>query len=71
MDCWGEWVYSKCKKGDPVGKLHRTQALRCRSAWEPYAMITSCETWDWRLNLSERDLWKKDLPLDGPAGQGV
>uniref|UniRef100_A0A7M4FCI4 Kinesin-like protein n=1 Tax=Crocodylus porosus TaxID=8502 RepID=A0A7M4FCI4_CROPO len=26
-------------------------------------MITSCKTWDWRPNPSEKDLWKKYLPL--------
>uniref|UniRef100_A0A7M4G147 Kinesin-like protein n=1 Tax=Crocodylus porosus TaxID=8502 RepID=A0A7M4G147_CROPO len=28
-------------------------------------MITSCKTWDWRPNPSEKDLWKKYLPLGG------
>ncbi|KAM7146952.1 kinesin-like protein KIFC3 isoform 3-T5 [Macrochelys suwanniensis] len=39
-------------------------ALRCRSALEPYAMITSRKTWDLGPTPSLKDLWKKDLPLD-------
>uniref|UniRef100_A0A8C3RV76 Kinesin-like protein n=1 Tax=Chelydra serpentina TaxID=8475 RepID=A0A8C3RV76_CHESE len=40
------------------------RALRCRSALEPYAMITSRKTWDLGPTPSLKDLWKKDLPLD-------